>query len=525
MLGFWFWHDKGMLRRTRVLWFALGFVVGFSPWIIMNVQTHFVGLVVYGINIWEHFGLEHLWEGFSNPRRFAPVGFLATISSDHPWVLYRRVVSLLYFLLYLGPILTAGVLHLKTGRSAPAGPRPTRSTLVGFAILYLAVFALAVQFSDFRYDRYYLPVYPFLFLLVAHSLARCQDLVPLVQRQIQTVFLASVVVFGLGTHAPLVSLDRPGFALSAKGYSYAFLPEHYLDTHAPAGSVDREFLLQGERELLLEVVQRPFLSAILPKLSSEDQRDLSIAIALLLAEAAPLNGQAEDFARLERLVPPGFDRFFYYQVGATVIERHPNELPKAIAAVDFLRHRTPAAHHLALVGIYRSSPRVAALDSSPEALMTPPPEIPPAVQPHYWRALGYVAGRYWYEKEHSLSLLTAHLQAFVPQLDPSVQRSFLQGVGQLLFTYPFTSYWVPPAELERFPPAYQEGLLEGWGMALGEFELFSGLPWKGPESPFGTAWTKGLSARSLVSVQQGRAQFKALFGGPASNALAPPLSP
>jgi hypothetical protein len=95
MLGFWFWHDKGMLRRTRVLWFALGFVVGYSPWIIMNVQTHFVGLVVYGINIWEHFGLEHLWEGFSNPRRFAPVGFLATISSDHPWVLYRRVVSLL----------------------------------------------------------------------------------------------------------------------------------------------------------------------------------------------------------------------------------------------------------------------------------------------------------------------------------------------------------------------------------------------------------------------------------------------
>src|SRR5438093_10100158 len=119
---------------------------------------------------------------------------------------------------------------MNTGRSPPAGvnvrgrgPRetrpspthPTRPTLVGFAILYVVVFALAVQFSDFREARYYVPAYPFLFLFVAYSLVRCQDLVPRVQRQIQTVFLASVVVLGLGAHTPLFSLDRPGYALSA----------------------------------------------------------------------------------------------------------------------------------------------------------------------------------------------------------------------------------------------------------------------------------------------------------------------
>jgi len=529
MLGFWLWHDKGRLRQARVLWFALGFVVGFSPWIIFNLQTHFAGLVVRGTNVWELFGFEHLWDGLANPRRLAPYEFFANLASDDPRDLPRRAVNLLYSLLYLGPILTAGALHVITGRAAPTeadysgrGPRETRPsrthttkpTLIGYGILYLVIFALAVQFSDLRARRYYVPAYPFLFLLTAISLARCQEAFPRVQRQIQTAFLASVVVLGLGTHAPLLSMDRPGYALSAKGYSYALMPWDYLLTHASAGLDDRE--------LIPELVQRPFLPDILPKLSSDDQRDLSLAIAVMLSGAAPMNGQAEDFARLERVVPPGFDRYFYYQVGGTAMSRHPNELAKAVASVEFMRHRSPAAHHLALIGIYRNWPWDAALDSSPEALANAPAEVAPALSPHFWRALGLLAGRYWYDTERSLSLLNVHLRAFVPWLDPSVQRSFLQGVGELLFYRLYDAPWIPPAELERFPHAYHEGLFEGWGMALGENDLFSGIPWHGHENPLWMASTKGLSARSLASIQQGKAQFEALFEEPAPSAPKPP---
>src|SRR2546426_3098254 len=348
LLGFWFWHDKRVRWRPGVLWFALGFVVGFAPWIIINTQTRFAGLVIHSKNVWEHFGLAHLWDGLAHPRKLAPYEFFADIASDDPQDLTRRAVNLLYSILYLGPILTVGVLRMKIGRPDPAGPRPTQPTLVGFAILYVIVFTLAVQFSDFRATRYHVAAYPFLFFLVAHSLARCQDLVPRVQRKIHTAFLASVVVLGLGTHAPLLSLDQPGAALTAKGYSYALLPWTYWSTHAPAGMAEHEFIPQ--------IVQRPLLSDTLPKLSSDDQQDLSRAIALLLAKAVPLNGQTEDFARIERLVPPGFDRYFYYQVGVRAIARHPNELPKAVAAVEFVRHRSAAAHHLASVGIYRAWP-------------------------------------------------------------------------------------------------------------------------------------------------------------------------
>src|SRR3989449_7317832 len=126
MLGFWFWHDRGILRRRRVLWFALGFVVGFSTWISMNLQNNFSGLLVQRANVWEHFRLEHLWEGLANPRTLAPVEFFATLASDDAWDVYRRSANLLAGLLYLGPLLTAGVLRLETGRSAPAGASPTR---------------------------------------------------------------------------------------------------------------------------------------------------------------------------------------------------------------------------------------------------------------------------------------------------------------------------------------------------------------------------------------------------------------
>jgi hypothetical protein len=292
------------------------------------------------------------------------------------------------------------------------------------------------------------------------------------------------------------------------------MPWTYVFVHAPAGLDYRAFIP--------ELLERPFFSDIHRKLSSDDRQGLSRVIVVLLAEAAPLNGQAEDFARIERLVPPGFETHFYYQVGVMAMVRHPNELLKAVAAVEFLLHRSAAAHHLALIGIYRAWPRFAALDSSPESLANAPAAMPPELAPHYWRAIGHLAGRYWYDTDRSLSLFNPRVDSFMPRLDPSVQRSVLQGIGQALFTYPNTAKWLPPAELERFPQSYQEALFEGWGMALGEEELSSPFPWKGQESPYWTAWTKGFSARSFASIQQGKAQFDALFEGAAASALKPP---
>src|SRR5213594_5153093 len=133
LLAVWLWQDTGMLWRTRFACFALGFLVGFSPWIVIDMQTHFAGLVIHGKNVWEHFGLAPLWEGMAHPRKLALYEFFADIASDDPRDLPRRAVNLLYSLLYLGPILTAGALRLKTERFDSPAANPTRLTLVRFA--------------------------------------------------------------------------------------------------------------------------------------------------------------------------------------------------------------------------------------------------------------------------------------------------------------------------------------------------------------------------------------------------------
>lgn len=509
VLLFWFWQDHGVLRRARFGYFALGFVVGFSPWIIMNSHNNFAGLVVQGANVWEHFRLKHLLADLANPRRLAPYELFANIASAEARDLPRRAVNLLYSILFLGPILTAGVLRLRTFRSGPAGPRPNRLKLEVFGAFYLLVFALAVQLSDLRHTRYYVPAYPFLFFFVAHSIARCQDTFPLVQGKIQTAFVALLVVLGIGTHSTVLSLERPGYALSAKGYSYSLLPGAYALTHETAGSGDHDFVAQ--------LVQRPFVSDIIPKLSSEDQREISLAIVAMLAEVAPLNGQAGEFSRIERLVPPPFAPLFYYWLGIAAMERSGDDVEKAVAAVKFLGLRSPTLHRLALIGIYRVWPVSTALGTRPESRADSPAGVAPEVRPHYWRAVGRFAGRYWYDKDRPLSQLNVHVQSFLPRLDPSVQRCFLQGVGEFLFDRLLDTPWVLPAEIERFPEAYQQVLFEGLGMQLGEFDLSSGLPWKGHESLYWIVLTKGLSERSKLYMQQGKEQFEALF----ENALEP----
>src|SRR5438093_7161977 len=70
-LGFWLWHDNRRFWRPRVLWFALGFLVGFAPWILFNMQTHFAGFVIHNKTMWEHFGLASLWDGLAHPWKLA----------------------------------------------------------------------------------------------------------------------------------------------------------------------------------------------------------------------------------------------------------------------------------------------------------------------------------------------------------------------------------------------------------------------------------------------------------------------
>ncbi len=506
VLLFWFWYRKGRPDWVRLGCFAIFFVVGFWPWIIVNVHNGFAGLVIRGTKVWDYFGFEYPLGALSNPRGLFLYELFANIGSQDSRDLLRRATNLVYSGIFLGPILSVVGMSVRNSlRSQPTERKSNRLRLEFFGALYLCLFALIVELSHFKAASYNIAVYPFLFFFATYSIARLQDTFPLVQARIETVFLSSVIVFGIGAHAPLCSLDRAGYAFSAQGYSYGLLPVFYFSRASVASAGD---------EAVPQLVQKPFLSSILPKLSAEDQKEMSLSIVQILAGAAPLNGSPRELSRIQGLIPRGFDKHFDYWLGITAMYRHRNDLWAAVAAVDFLQHDSTGSHPLVLIGIYRAWPEVASLDVSPESVANSAAAVPPELQPHYWRAHGHIAGRYWYDKGGSLAHLDTQLQVLMPRLDPSVQRYFLQGVGQLLFSRLFTAPSFKPSEMERFPDAYQQGLLEGWGMTLGELDLFSALPWKGDESPYWRASTKGLSEKSLSYIRLGERQFQTLFEAP-----------
>ena len=517
VIAFWLWQDNSGRLKTRLLCFGVSFVLGFLPWISFNIQHSFSGLVVQGVEVWQHFSPAYLLAGLSDYRAFVPYQLLTVFASSDPADLPRRAVNLSYAILFLVPILAAGIVAGKALRPAPVGSQPDQARLSRFGILYLCLFTLVVQLSDLRAPRYFVPAYPFLFFFLAKAVTRLQDAFPLSRDRIRVVFLSSLALLGTVAHSAVVTLDHAGYAFVAKGYSYGGL----LWFSLCPGKEER-----CEQRILSHVEQAPLLTTLLPKLRPEDQQEVFLETVVLLADAALANRPSVEFSRIERLIPPGFEKHFSYWVGVGAMSRHRNDVPKAMEALNFLQQQSTDFYRVALCGLYRLWPQQADLQASPESLINKPVVVSPEVKPHYWRAVGHYAGRYWQQTDRSLGHLDAQLQPFLPKLDPSVQRYVLQGVGWFLFTQDTPGFLlarsIAPKELERPPAAYHRGLFEGVGMALGESSFFPWISWKRKPSPLWDMYTKGLADRNAMYIQEGRQQFSALFERSQPNVSAKP---
>ncbi len=514
---FWLWYDEPARLKTRFLYFGAFFVIGFLPWISFNLHHHFSGLVVQGVNVWDHFSPINLVAGLSDYRAFVPYQFFTVFAATHPEDLPRKAVNLCYAVLFLVPILAARFLGPRALEATPANPHPDRIKLAGFGILYLCIFTLIVQLSDLRAPRYYIPAYPFLFFFLASAVDRLQEVFRPVGNRIRNFFLSSLILLGIGAHSVVLSLDHAGYSLFSKGYSYGPL----LWFSVCPGKEET-----CEEKILLHLERSPLLSTILPTLSPEDQREVSIDVVLMLADVCLSNRRAAEFSRIRRLIPPGFENHFFYWLGISAMSKHRNDVPKAMASVEFLQQHSAASFRLALFGIYRLWPQQADLQARPESLISKPVVVSPEVEPHYLRALGHYAGRYWHQKDRSLGHLNVQLQSFLPRFDPSVQRYVLQGIGRFLFTLVTPGYVFPrsfaPRELESLPTATHRGIFEGVGMALGESDFFPWISWKRQPSPLWDTYTKGLADRNVIYIQESRKQFSALFERSQPSASAKP---
>lgn len=495
--------------------FGLSFAIGFLPWILINARDPWAAFVIDGFSLWDRWGFEQLRRGLADYRLLGPYQFLATFASDDPQSEPRWALNLIYASLVLGPVLAA-LLVRKTPWSGSTGATSRQPLILSFGILYLALFFCALTLTNFRYPRYHMVAYPFLFTFLASSLVRLEDTFPLIRQKLRGIFLCCLVVLGVGAYAQLCSLEGAGSAFSAKGYSYGALPEVYLCREALRPCADR---------IVPRLDRSPLLVSVLPGLAPEDRREFSLELVPFLAAAASRTQDRAEFSRIEQLAPSQYKSWFSYWLGIRLmISRDRNDLAQAIAEVGFLRSRSPEAYHLAIAGIYRLWAQRADPLVPPETLSHLVGGKVPEILPYSWRALGYYAAHYWSQTDGSLDYLNRQLQTFIPRLDPTVQRYALQGVGQFLFSrgtiWPVFALPFAPSQLERFPSTYQQGLFEGAGMELGESRLAPWFSWRSDIGPgphqllIGSvrqASTRGLSETSVTYIREGARQLMVML--------------
>ena len=210
-------RGEGALRdAARGIWpFAIGFLAGFSPWFADGVAHQFEGLNVFERPLHEHFfrmdfltTLERAWafvtidlrRSFFFGRAFGLPGELFS------WVLYVAIVV---------AVLSAAVRIAGRGRR---GAEESELPLLLFLLLYTLIwtltdFPVGTQTESPLEFRYLMPMFPFLFVLIAVSLAKLPDGWQLPPALCGSALLCASLV-------ALTDFHRLGATLPYRGYSY-----------------------------------------------------------------------------------------------------------------------------------------------------------------------------------------------------------------------------------------------------------------------------------------------------------------
>ncbi len=163
----WILGGKKFYKIKYFLGYVLGFSIGFSPWILPRLWGYFrFDFTIHGSSFLHIFSFQNLSNFLDNLKHvllnlpiLPPSYENDYIFSRFPFIV-RIIVFLLYKIIFLG-----GIVHLiffeirKTKIKLP---------IVGIVLYVICFFLiLSIVISPFRQPRHFVPLYPFIFVLMA----------------------------------------------------------------------------------------------------------------------------------------------------------------------------------------------------------------------------------------------------------------------------------------------------------------------------------------------------------------------
>jgi len=217
-LLFWRYEDHSFFKKKPFYIFMLFFVIGFSPWFIYNSLFHYSGVdriqSLFVFSYWERLFLAPLRFVKRATYNLFPL-FTLNYRGEGPHVT-------LFSFLYYG-IFCFSVFHLiRLNRQ----DKKIHFFFI-FPFLFLWVVSLfQVNISTF-YPRYFLPLYPFIFSIIAlHATALERQSRQL--RRLSHVLFVFLLLLGLKGEMNLLSRTEWKRTLHYRGYSYRQLAESLI---------------------------------------------------------------------------------------------------------------------------------------------------------------------------------------------------------------------------------------------------------------------------------------------------------
>lgn len=445
----WFLKDRKFLLDFRSWLFIPGFLAGFSPWIYLNLQNHFQGMMIRGVPLfhhiqpiktlayWRHYSwansfLNDLWLAFSHPD----IGFK---TAPFP---VRRLYALLL-------ILPAVALFCLRWAQKKGKPQPSQESQKPFSTvsLYFIVYALfhltAVELTRFEGERFIMPFMPVIFFAWARIMESLESITPEIRKASRMFFALPLLILGLCLWFSMMSPVYTGFLLKNPGYAY----DNLSDT--PSCYDETSDCIKVHRDLS-------------KKIPPNALKGLWVSLASKISNADETADPVEALKKTG-ITDPEFAAIFYFHFGKALFYTQDFNLQKALSLLASHVDLESPIGKICSLGIFRGLGGEGLAD-----IRLIPGNIPKGYSPEYFRERGKRCARLWYQTHRTFLEISDTVSSVFPVPQRAKERAaFLQGVGTIMIrrTYekPISGQRLWDKVLLRFSPSDQQSFFQGVG--------------------------------------------------------------
>ena len=484
MLAYWFWRDRESAWNPKLAATAVGFLVGFSPWIAETALGHYNAFVIAGGRDLRHlFTWRTFVENFGGWRDWG-VSRVALSFMPPLWPLDGYARPNIFYGAFIA-VLACGW-AIDRMRQAGAWLRrmlrcPPPEALI---FIYLGLLAICLQacLTGWAF-RYRAPAMPFLLWLIAWLLDRLAEFGSRgtwVRVSLVWVLAAGGLVF----NGLMLTMRDGGGLQRVAGYDYFILP-------GPA---------QKSVEAALAYYDRTA-----PGLGTDDLFNLANGVAKRIAEDVRADAVSDVVRRVGHAADRPLNNLVDFWAGDEEAQRA-HEWRRALEDTALIMRESPHTAALLLLGLERGfgleMSEAPTLENASDTARVVPPDAEGAV----WRAAGLRFTRESWSSPTDAAPISPRLLTALGRVPAQDQTAFVEGVGGGLFaegdpTLPASGgRGVLVRHTAGLPPDLQRALCRGAGaewaiVRLGNIEYYDHVL---------SMLLRGLTADNVSSFREGR---------------------